>query len=337
MYGLQETRKSDRNEKYEIQEEIKMEQNHMEMPKIAMGAWAWGNDGTFGNTLTEEELRPVFQTAMDQGLNLWDTAYVYGMGTSETVLGSFLKSIPRENYLVSTKFTPQCADPEAGNAVTAMYEGSAERLGTEFMDFYWIHNPVGAPKWITELIPLAKSGKIGKIGVSNHSLSEIKEAEAILGKEGLHISAVQNHYSPLNRSSETSGILDYCKEKGMVFFSYMVLEQGALSGKYDREHPFPEGSDRAKAYNPVLGQLAELNAGLKEIADRHQVGIAQIPVAWAIAKGTLPIIGVTKVSHVEDAAKAAKIVLSADEIETMESLADKADINVIRMWEKEMK
>lgn len=123
----------------------------------------------------------------------------------------------------------------------------------------------------------------------------------------------------------------------MVFFSYMVLEQGALSGKYDREHPFPEGSDRAKAYNPVLGQLAELNAGLKEIADRHQVGIAQIPVAWAIAKGTLPIIGVTKVSHVEDAAKAARVVLSADEIATMESLADKADINVIRMWEKEMK
>ncbi|MDE7252429.1 MAG: aldo/keto reductase [Acetatifactor sp.] len=179
----------------------------MEMPKIAMGAWAWGNDRTFGNTLTEEELRPVFQTAMDQGLNLWDTAYVYGMGTSETVLGSFLKSIPRESYLVSTKFTPQCADPEVQNAVTAMYEGSAERLGTEFMDFYWIHNPVGAPKWITELIPLAKSGKIGKIGV-------------------------------------------------------------------------------------------------------------------------------TKVSHVEDAAKAAKIVLSADEIAAMESLADKADINVIRMWKK---
>lgn len=188
-----------------------------------------------------------------------------------------------------------------------------------------------------ELIPLAKSGKIGKIGVSNHSLAEIKEAEAILEKEGLHISAVQNHYSLLNRSSETSGILDYCKEKGMVFFSYMVLEQGALSGKYDREHPFPEGSDRAKAYNPVLGQLAELNAGLKEIADRHQVGIAQIPVAWAIAKGTLPIIGVTKVSHVEDAAKAVKIVLSADEIAMMESLADKTDINAIRMWEKEMK
>lgn len=314
-----------------------MIQNHIELPKVALGAWAWGNDGTFGNTLKEEELRPVFDKAMEQGLTLWDTAYVYGMGTSEAVLGNFLKGVSRESCLISTKFTPQCADPEAENAVTAMYEGSVKRLGTDFMDFYWIHNPVGAPKWITELIPLAKSGKIGKIGVSNHSLAEIKEAEAILEKEGLHISAVQNHYSLLNRSSEKSGILDYCKKKGMVFFSYMVLEQGALSGKYDRQHPFPENSDRAKAYNPVLGNLEALNALLKETADRHNVGAAQIPVAWAIAKGTLPIIGVTKVSHVEDAAKAANIVLTTDEIATIEALADEAEINTIRMWEKEMK
>ena len=314
-----------------------MTQNQLELPKIALGAWAWGNDGTFGNTLKEEDLHPVFEAAMAQGLNLWDTAYVYGMGTSEAVLGRLLKDTPRESYLVSTKFTPQCADPLADNAVTEMYEGSVKRLGTDFMDFYWIHNPVGAPKWITELIPLAKSGMIGKIGVSNHSLAEIKEAEAILEKEGLHISAVQNHNSLLNRSSETAGILDYCKEKGMVFFSYMVLEQGALSGKYDRQHPFPEGSDRAKTYNPVLGQLEALNAGLKEIADRHNIGVAQVPFAWAIAKGTLPIIGVTKVSHVEDAAKAGSIVLSLEEIDAIEALADKANINAVRMWEKEMK
>lgn len=91
-------------------------------------------------------------------------------------------------------------------------------------------------------IPLAQSGKIGKIGLSNHSLTEIKEAADILAKEGLKISAIQNHYSLLNRSSETSGILDYCKENDSIFFSYMVLEQGALTGKYNTEHPFPEDS-----------------------------------------------------------------------------------------------
>ncbi len=307
------------------------------LPNIALGAWAWGNDGTFGGNLTANELRPVFDAAMKAGLNLWDTAYAYGMGASEQVLGEFLRTVPRDSYLVSDKFTPQCADPKAENAVTAMYETSAKLLGTDYMDVYWIHNPVGAPEWTRKLIPLAKTGKIGRIGLSNHNLEEIKEAAAILEAEGLKIAAIQNHYSLLNRSSETSGILDYCKENGITFFSYMVLEQGALSGKYDTKHPFPADSDRGAVYNPMLPQLEQLNAGLKEIADRHGVAVAQLPVAWAIAKGTLPIIGVTKVYQVEDAAKAAALELSADEIDTMERLAGETPLNVIRYWEKEMK
>lgn len=308
-----------------------------QLPKIALGAWAWGNDGTFGGKLTDADLRPVFDAAMKAGLNLWDTAYAYGMGTSEKILGEFLRTVPRDSYLISDKFTPQCADPNAENAVVALYETSAKLLGTDYMDIYWIHNPVGAPEWTRKLIPLAKTGKIGRIGLSNHNLAEIREAAAILGAEGLKIAAIQNHYSLLNRSSETSGILDYCRENDITFFSYMVLEQGALSGKYDTRHPFPADSDRGAVYNPMLPQLEKLNTGLKEIADRHGVAIAQLPVAWAIAKGTLPIIGVTKVYQVEDAAKAATLELSADEIETMERLASETPLNVIRYWEKEMK
>ena len=314
-----------------------MQNNSGNLPKIALGAWAWGNDGTFGGKLTAEELRPVFDAAMEEGLNLWDTAYVYGMGASETVLGEFLSTVPREKYFISDKFTPQCADPSAENAVTEMYKISAGLLGTDYMDFYWIHNPVGAPEWVRKLIPLAKSGKIGKIGLSNHSLAELKEAAAILEKEGLRISAVQNHYSLLNRSSETSGILDYCKEDGIIFFSYMVLEQGALTGKYDAQHPFPEGSDRGNTYNPMLPQLEKLNAGIKEIADSHGATVAQTAIAWAMAKGTLPIIGVTKPYQVQDAAAAARIELTEGEMEKMEKMADEAQLNVIRYWEKEMK
>lgn len=307
------------------------------MPKIALGAWAWGNDGTFGGNLTSEQLRPVFDAAMQAGLNLWDTAYAYGMGTSEKVLGEFLRTVPRDSYLISDKFTPQCANPTVDNAVITMYDTSATLLGTDYMDIYWIHNPVGAPEWTRKLIPLAKMGKIGRIGLSNHNLAEIKEAAEILKKEGLRISAIQNHYSLLNRSSEESGILDYCKENDITFFAYMVLEQGALSGKYDTQHPFPEGSDRAAVYNPMLPELEKLNVCLKKIADKHGVAPAQVPVAWAIAKGTLPIIGVTKVYQVEDAAKAAALELTADEIAAMEKLASGLSLNVIRYWEKEMK
>jgi hypothetical protein len=162
-------------------------------------------------------------------------------------------------------------------------------------------------------------------------------ARAILEKHGLKLSAVQNHYSLLNRSSEESGIIRYCAENGIHFFSYMVLEQGALSGKYDAAHPMPEGSARAETYNPVLDRLEVLNGELKKLAEKYGVGAAQIPVAWAIAKGTLPIIGVTKENQVLDAVKAANIALTAEDTAELEKVADSLDLNVIRFWEKEMK
>ena len=302
-----------------------------------MGAWAWGNDGTFGNYLNAETLRPIFDAAMANGLNLWDTAYAYGMGTSEKVLAGFLKGLSRESYLVSDKFTPQCANGKP-TAMADMIRMQLELMDLDRFDIYWIHNVWGAPHW-TEEVAKYFEGKADApmIGVSNHNLAEIRQADEILRAHGLKLSAVQNHYSLINRSSEDSGILSYCKENGIVFFSYMVLEQGALSGKYDTRHPMPEGSDRAMVYNPVLGKLEKLNVAMQILANKYQVEIAQIPVAWAIAKGTLPIIGVTKVKHVEDAAKAANISLTADEAHELEALADSLQINAVRMWEKEMK
>ena len=307
------------------------------LPKIALGAWAWGNDGTFGNEHKIEDLKPIYDKSMELGLNLWDTAYVYGMGKSEEVLGEFLRTSNREDFVISTKFTPQLAEMFEANEVTSMYENSAKILGVEDIDIFWIHNPVGAPDWTKKLVETAKEHDIKMIGVSNHNLAEIKEANEILKEAGLKLGAVQNHYSLLNRSSEDSGILEYCKENDIIFFSYMVLEQGALSGKYDTAHPFPEGSDRANAYGDSLAEIEELNKALEKIAEEHGVKVAQLPIAWAIAKGTLPIVGATKTHHVEDAAEAVDIELSADEIKTMEDLADKANINTIRMWEKEMK
>ena len=307
------------------------------LPKIALGAWAWGNDGTFGNEHDIEDLKPIHDKSMELGLNLWDTAYVYGMGKSEEVLGEFLRTSNREDFVISTKFTPQLAEMFEANEVTSMYENSAKILGVEDIDIFWIHNPVGAPDWTKKLVETAKEHDIKMIGVSNHNLAEIKEANEILKDAGLKLGAVQNHYSLLNRSSEDSGILEYCKENDIIFFSYMVLEQGALSGKYDTAHPFPEGSDRANAYGGSLAEIEELNKAIADIAENHDAKVAQLPIAWAIAKGTLPIIGATKVHHVEDAADAVNIELSDDEIKTMEELADKANVNTIRIWEKEMK
>lgn len=307
------------------------------LPKIALGAWAWGNDGTFGGDLNPDSLRPIFDTAMKNGLNLWDTAFAYGMGTSEKVLAGFLKGLKREEYLVSDKFTPQCANGKP-TAMSDMIEMQLSLMQLDRFDIYWIHNVWNAPHWTEELAKYFEGKEnVPLLGVSNHNLSEIKEANEILRSHGLKLSAVQNHYSLLNRSSEDSGILDYCKENDIIFFSYMVLEQGALSGKYDTKHPMPEGSDRASTYNPMLPQIEKLNAELNILAKKYGVEIAQIPVAWAIAKGTLPIIGVTKVKHVEDAVKAVSISLTNDEITHLENVADTLGLNMIRFWEKEMK
>lgn len=308
------------------------------LPKIALGAWAWGNDGTFGGSLSAGALRPIFDTAMKNGLHLWDTAYAYGMGTSEKVLAGFLADCADGSYLVSDKFTPQCANPASATAFKDMIEMQLDLMKLRHFDIYWIHNVWDAPKWTEEMAKYFE-GKtdVPILGVSNHNLAEIKQANEILKAHGLQLGAVQNHYSLINRSSEDSGILDYCKENGIVFFSYMVLEQGALSGKYDTKHPMPEDSARAETYNPVLDKLETLNAALKKLADKYGAASAQIPVAWAIAKGTLPIIGVTKEKHVEDAVKAANICLTADEVAELEATADALHINAIRFWEKEMK
>ncbi len=312
--------------------------NNKILPKIALGAWAWGNDGTFGNNFTKDTLKPVFDIAMKNGLNLWDTAYAYGMGTSEKVLAEFIKDLPRENYIISDKFTPQCADKNSATAMKDMIEMQYKLMGINKFDIYWIHNVWDAPKWTTELAKYFEGKQeVPLIGVSNHNLEEIKQAAEILKTHGLKLSAVQNHYSLINRSSEKSGILEYCKQNNIYFFSYMVLEQGALSGKYDTKNLMPEGSARAQTYNPVMDKLELLNEKLAKLAEKYNVETAQIPIAWAISKGTLPIIGVTKVKHVEDAVKAVNITLTPEETEDIEKFAESLQINAIRFWEKEMK
>ena len=307
------------------------------LPKIALGAWAWGNDGTFGGDITAESLRPIFDTAMANGLNLWDTAYAYGMGTSDKVLAGFLKGLERDSYLVSDKFTPQCANGRS-TAMADMIEMQLQLMDLDRFDIYWIHNVWDAPHWTEELAKYFEGkDNVPLLGVSNHNLAEIKQANEILKSHGLKLSAVQNHYSLINRSSEDSGILDYCRENDITFFAYMVLEQGALSGKYDTAHPMPAGSARAETYNPVLDKLEILNAELKKLAEKYGVGPAQIPVAWAIAKETLPIIGVTKENQVLDAVKAANIALTAEDATELEKVADSLNLNVIRFWAKELK
>lgn len=191
-------------------------------------------------------------------------------------------------------------------------------------------------RWTPGLLPLLRSGKVKSVGVSNHNLAEIKLAQEILSAEGFRVSAVQNHYSLLYRSSEDAGILDHCARNDIAFFAYMVLEQGSLSGRYDTRHPLPEGSGRAATYNALLPKLERLTGAMKEIGSARGASIAQVAIAWAMAKGTVPLVGVTRISHIDDALAARSLSLSPSEVAHLETLAREAQVNTRGGWEKRM-
>lgn len=310
------------------------------VPAAALGTWAWGDsgeagDGYFGSRLSESGLREVVEKAQSSGFTLWDSAAVYGMGRSETVLGQALKGYDRSEYQLSTKFTPQIAG-DGDDPVSAMLEQSLARLGTDYVDLYWIHNPADVARWTPFLIPLLRSGRIKQVGVSNHNLQEIALADRILGEAGFRVEAVQNHYSLLYRGSERAGILDHCRERGVPFFSYMVLEQGALTGKYSPANPLPEGSSRAAVYNGILPRLRTLTDRMRDIGETRGTSAADVATAWAIAKGTTPIIGVTKPEHVDGLVRARDLELADEEIAELETLADAANVDTRGSWEHEM-
>lgn len=307
--------------------------------KIALGTWSWGiggfagGDAIFGNQLDTKDLQEVFEVAVSNGLNLFDTAYAYANGESERILGELVNAYGRDQIVISDKFTPGMQNDSTENPVVDMLEGSLKRLGTDFIDIYWIHNSADVERWTPLMVEAVKSGKIGRVGVSNHNLEQVKRVEEILAPHGIKVSAVQNHFSLLYRRSIEDGLLDYCKENGIQFFSYMVLEQGALSGKYNEANPLPENSNRGKTYNPLFPALKALLASLQEIAEKYAATPAQIATAWAIGRGTTPILGVTKVEQVKDATQAAQITLTPEEVSQLEELAIASGVDTRGGWE----
>jgi aryl-alcohol dehydrogenase-like predicted oxidoreductase len=303
--------------------------------KAACGTWAWGNDGTFGAVHTPEELRPVFETAMRLGLRCWDTAYVYGMGTAERTLAGFLKGYPRDAFFIADKFTPQHACRQSASPFGDTYRHQLEIMGLDRFDLYWVHNALEAPRWTRAAAQyFAGRPDAPMIGVSNHNLAQIIEADRILREHGLRLAAVQNHYSLLSRASERRGILEYCRAHDITFYAYMVLEQGALTGRFDEAHPMPAGSGRGRNCNPVMARYAKLNEKIAEIAGHYDVPPAQIPIAWAAAKGAVPIVGVTAAGQAEDAAQAVQLKMDPADMRALEEYADSLHIGVNRVWEK---
>ena len=300
---------------------------------IMIGTWAWGtgNNGSamvFGNKKDPGVLKESFNEAVDLGFLKWDTAAVYGMGTCESLLGNLIKG--HDDIFISTKFMPD-KKYKSGSLVRS-FEDSMSRLQRSSADLYWIHVPNNLEENIMEAIPLMKDGRIKALGISNVSLSHIEKAEKLLSDNGLKLGAVQNHFSLLRNDQQP--IIDHCRENGIDYYAYMVLEQGALSGKYSAKNHFPTFSMRNFAFpKSKFKKIEGLLTVMKELSLKYNVDQSQIPVLWAIGKGAIPIVGITKPSHAKKLFEAAEVNLTDGELDILTQKAAATGIRQQGIWE----
>ncbi len=300
---------------------------------IMIGTWAWGagyngSKMIFGKKYDEAELTEAFNTSVKLGFLNWDTAAVYGMGSCEKLLGRLIRG--KDDIIISTKYFPN--KKFKSGALEISFNESMKRLGRRSADLFWIHKPNNLPQNLKEAIPLIKDGRIKSVGISNVSLDNIKQAEKLLAKEGLKLGAVQNHFSLLRNDQQP--IIDYCNSRGIRYYAYMVLEQGALAGRYNAEHHFPTFSMRNLAFpKSKFRKIESLLGMMKDIADKYGIDRSQIPILWAIAKGATPIVGITKPAYAEKLSAALKISLSDEEINRLTEEARKTGIRQQGSWE----
>lgn len=300
---------------------------------IMIGTWAWGagyngSKMIFGKKYDEAELTEAFNTSVKLGFLNWDTAAVYGMGSCEKLLGRLIRG--KDDIFISTKYFPN--KKFKSGALESSFNESMKRLGRRSADLFWIHKPNNLPQNLKEAIPLIKDGRIKSVGISNVSLDNIKQAEKLLAKEGLKLGAVQNHFSLLRNDQQP--IIDYCNSRGIRYYAYMVLEQGALAGRYNAEHHFPTFSMRNLAFpKSKFRKIESLLGMMKDIADKYGIDRSQIPILWAIAKGAIPIVGITKPAYAEKLSAALKISLSDEEINRLTEEARKTGIRQQGSWE----
>lgn len=298
-----------------------------------IGTWAWGtgsNGGkmVFGKSYSREQLAETFHAAYGAGFTFWDTAEVYGMGTAETLLGELIKD---KEVTLSTKHFPN-KKHKPGECRAAL-EASLERLGVDCVDLYWLHSPQNLEQNMTELAECQKAGLTKSIGLSNGSAGQIQLADEVLRANGVRLAAVQNHYSLLAIEREAEA-LRYCADNSILFFGYMILEQGALSGHYDAKHRFPTFSMRGFSFGK--GKFKRIQGLIdyeRELAMKYGVDCSQIPIAWAVAKGVIPIIGLTKPNHAQSLNDGLSLVLTGDEIAELEKLALASGVTCKGAWE----
>ena len=298
--------------------------------RICMGCMGFGNAATGQHnwTIDEAHSRQIIKRGLDLGVNFFDTAIAYQNGTSEQFLGRALKDYAkREQVVVATKFLPRTpAEIEAGVSaaehIETMLNKSLANLGLDYVDLYiyhmWdYHTPLY--EIMAALHHQVEMGKVRYLGISNCYAWQLAEANALADKEGFsRFVSVQGHYNLIFREEERE-MAPYCRSEQIAMTPYSALAGGRLS-----KHP-GETSERLQKdtyakgkYDAMADMDAEIIRRVAELADRHGVSMTEISLAWLLQKVTAPVVGATKLSHIEGAARAVDLALPAEEMVYLE-------------------
>jgi aryl-alcohol dehydrogenase-like predicted oxidoreductase len=276
---------------------------------IGLGTWQFGStEWGYGSDFARQEAGAILRRALELGVNLVDTAEIYGLGRSERIVGEAIRG-SRERVFLATKLFPVGLPFQvAGRA-----RRSAGRLAVEHIDLYQLHwpSPFFRPgSTMPRMKRLVDAGLVGHVGVSNHSLEAWQAAERALGGPVL---SNQVQFNLVNRAPERD-LLPWAQQQGRVIIAYSPLAQGLLSGKYQQAPPRNFRRMRGTFSAESRERAQPLVAALGEIGARQGATSAQVALAWLIRKSNVVAIpGASSVRQLEDNAAAADIELSEDD------------------------
>ena len=302
----------------------------LDVSKVCLGCMSFGEPaaGTQGWSLDEQTSRPFIERALELGINFFDTANAYSLGSSEEIVGRALADMAnRDEIVLATKvFFPMHQGRNAvglsRKSILAQVDHSLKRLGTDYIDLYQIHrwdphSPI--EETMEALHDVVKAGKVRYIGASSMWAWQFSKA---LYTSELHgwskFVSMQNHYNLLQREEERE-MMPLCADQGIGVIPWSPLARGRLTRDWDEQtartesdvrglNRYDESRDRA-----IVERVAD-------IAEARGVPRAQVALAWVMSNPvvTAPIVGATKISHIEDAVSAVDIELSADERAALE-------------------
>ena len=308
---------------------VKLGNSGLEVSKICLGCMSFGESGmgTHAWTLNEETSRQFMKKSLDAGINFFDTANVYSLGTSEEFVGRALRDYAlRDEVVVATKVhgTMRKGRNAAGlsrKAIMTEVDHSLRRLGMDYIDLYQIHRfdpTTPIEETMEALHDVVKAGKARYIGASSMWAWQFSKAQYIAEQHGwTKFISMQNHYNLLNREEERE-MMPLCVDQGVGVIPWSPLARGRLTRDWDNATSRSETDEFGKGlYKPEDQVIVERVA---EVARELGAPRAQVALAWVLSKSfiTSPIVGATKDAHIDDAIAACELQLSAEHIARLE-------------------